>query len=256
MPWPGAPKSASSPPINPPSVRFPFTLNEHSSMGDVADAMRTAFNGLTVHEQAFANLPGQIKTQAAAAATTAVENVSSENVTNVVTAFNALQGAVIYFPSLGFVNNEIGASFYETRQSDNGAKILLGDSSPVTVLLNPAVTPPWFCFLGNDSGPYTVSLETDSGATIQGLTSIYPGGFAISFFDGSVFWNEGVPLATDSSIGVVQPDRVTIVVDSGSGLLRTNGQTGTIPLGPLTALGTPGSIAVQDGIIISWVSPT
>jgi hypothetical protein len=225
-------------------------------MGDVVDAFRTVFNGLTVHEQAFANIPSQIKTQAAAAATTAVENVSSENVTNVVTAFNALSGAIIYFPALGSVDNQIGEAFYETRQSDNGAKILVGDSSPVTVLLNPAVTPPWFCWIGNDSGASTVFLETDSGATIQGLTSIYPGGFAISFFDGSTFYNEGVPLATDSSVGVIQPDRVTIVVDSGSGLLRTNGITTTIVTAKLTGGGANGSMSFLDGILIAAVPAT
>src|SRR5579859_5638769 len=88
-PWPGSPKSASSPPINKPSVRFPYTLDENSSMGDVANAMRTVVNGLTVHEQAFANLPSQISEQAAATAQTVVENISSQNVTTSVTAFNA-----------------------------------------------------------------------------------------------------------------------------------------------------------------------
>jgi hypothetical protein len=81
MPWPGAPKSASSPPINLPSVRYPHTLNENSSMADVADAMRTAFNGLAVHEQAFANLPDTIATSSSAASAAVLEQIQSETVT-------------------------------------------------------------------------------------------------------------------------------------------------------------------------------
>jgi hypothetical protein len=213
-PWPGAPKSASSPPINAPSTRYPNTLNEHSSMGDVAEAMRTAFNGLTVHEQAFANLPNQIKTQASAAANTVLENVQSENVTNVVTAFNSQQGAIIYFPGLGSVNNQLGETFYETQQGDSGTKIILGDSSPVTLNLNPGVTPPWFVFIGNDSGS-TVSVVTDSGATVAGITSFNQGGFGMIFYDGSTFWSEGV--ASDSGAG------------GGSGITQL---TGPVTAGP------------------------
>jgi hypothetical protein len=243
-PWPGAPKSASSPPLNPPSTRFPFTLNEHSSMGDVADAMRTAFNGLTVHEQAFAQLPDQIKTQAASAATTAVENVSSENVTNVVTAFNSLQGAVLYFPGLGTVQDELGLTSYTTQQGDSGTKLIFGDSTPITVTLNPAVLPPWFVFIGNDSGA-TVNLTTDSGATVRGIRAINPGGLGIVFYDGSTFWSEGV-----------SPDANTIVADSSTGCLRTNGLSTTIATAKLTVSGTNGSMVFVEGILKAQVAAT
>jgi hypothetical protein len=161
-PWPGAPKSASSPPLNVPSTRYPNTLNEHSTMADVADAMRTAFNGLTVHEQAFAALPDQIKAQAAAAATTAIENVQSENVTNVVTAFNSAQGAIIYFPGMGLVNNQMGQTAYTTRQADNGSLVLFADSSPIFVTLDAGVVPPWFCWISN-TGASNLKMTPDSG---------------------------------------------------------------------------------------------
>ena len=212
-PWPGTPKSQQTPPINPPSVRFPFTLDENSTQADVHDAIRTAFNGLTVHEQAFANLPAQVAAQASAAA---VENISSEVVAGV-TSFNTLTGPVIYFPGLGAVNNQLGESSYETQQGDAGAKIIVGDSGPVTVNLNPSVTLPWFTFIGNDSSA-TVNLMADSGAVLNGLGSIYPGGFAIIFYDGATFWSEGVGIATDSSLGVVKPDGTTITVDSSGTL--------------------------------------
>jgi hypothetical protein len=213
-------------------------------MGDVADAMRTAFNGLTVHEQAFAQLPDQIKTQAASAATTAVENVSSENVTNVVTAFNSFQGAVIYFPGLGTVQNELGVTAYTTKQGDSGTKLIFGDSTPITVTLNPDVAPPWFCFIGNDSSA-SVAITTDSGATVRGIQEINFGGLGIVFYDGSVFWSEGV-----------SPDGTTIVADSSTGCLRTNGMSTTIATAKLTTGGTNGSMVFVEGILRSSTPAT
>ena len=252
MPWPGSPKSQQTPPINPPSVRTPPTLTDQSTMADVAEAMNTAFDGLTVHEQAFANLPSQIASQAAAAAVAAVENIENETVTGV-TSFNARTGAVIYFPGLGTVNNQLGESSYETQQGDGGAKIIVGDSSPVIVTLNSGVTSPWFTFIGNDSGA-SVFLMPDSGA-LHGLQSIYPGGFAIVFYDGTDFWAEGVRIATDSSLGVVQPDGATIGIDS-SGIISTIGFTGTIVTAALTTLGTQGSMIFEDGLLVSQVPAT
>ena len=132
MPWPGAPKSQQSPTINPPSVRYTYPLNENSTMGDVTEALRVAFNGLTNHEQAFANLPSQLATQATAAATTAIENFESVT-TSGVTSFNALAGAILYFPGMGGVNNQLGETAYAVQQSDAGAKIIVGDSGAVTI---------------------------------------------------------------------------------------------------------------------------
>lgn len=191
-PWPGAPKSAASPPINKPSVRFPYTLNEHSTMGDVADAMRTVVNGLTVHEQAFANLPSQISTQAAATAQMVVENIASENVTTSVTAFNAKIGAVLFFPGLFEVNNQIGQDVYELQPADNGRLILLADSSAITLEMN-AFTPPYGCFVSN-MGSSMMTMFPDSGALINNDSSlaIQGPGWAINFFDGNAWWSLGI----------------------------------------------------------------
>lgn len=188
MPWPGAPKSQQSPTINPPSVRYTYPLNENSTTKDVTEALRVVFNGLTNHEQAFANLPSQITTQATAAATAAVQNTSSETTAGV-TSFNASVGSVIFFPSLGTVNNQLGNSAYTTQATDNGAKIIVGDSSAVSVTLNSGVAPPWFTFIVNDSSA-SVTLLPDSGATYRGSGGnvLYPGGFAVIFYDGNTFW--------------------------------------------------------------------
>lgn len=140
-PWPGAPKSASSPPINPPSNRFPFTLSESSSMGDVVDAMRTAYNGLTVHEQAFANIPAQVATQAMAAATTVIQE--SETVTTTpagVTSFNGQTGAVLYFPAGGATADRPGApySFFQYFDTDLGYPVWWNGSAWVNASGFPA----------------------------------------------------------------------------------------------------------------------
>jgi hypothetical protein len=225
-PWPGAPANQQTPPINAPSVRYPSNLSEKSSMADVAEAVQTAFDGLAIHEQAFASLPAQVASQAQTAATAAIEQITSET-TNGVTSFNSQTGAIIFFPSLGQVNDQMGNPVYLTTTADAGRKIVVGDSTPVTVNLNTAVTLPWFAMIGNDSSA-VASFVTDSSATIIGLSALNQGGFAFIFFDGSTFWSEGVP----------------------------GGPTGVIPLGPLTDSGMTGSISVVNGLIQGWVSPT
>ena len=226
MTWPGTPKSQQVPTINPPSMRFSSPLSEHSSMKDVAEAVRTAFNGLTVHEQAFANLPNQIATQAAAAATAAVENIVNETVTGV-TSFNTQTGGVIFFPSLGTVNDQLGVTAYTTQNSDSGAKIIVGDSSAVTVNLNAGVMAPWFTIIDNDSSaPVTISV--DSGVGFYGLKSLYAGGFAIVYYDGGTFYSSGYP----------------------------GGLSATIITAKLTTLGTEGSMQFLDGALISQVAAT
>ena len=249
MPWPGTPASQQTPPLNVPSTRTPPVLSEHSTMAEVAEAVGKAFEGLTVHEQAFAALPTQVAAQAKAAAEAAVENVENETVTGVI-SFNSQTGAVIYFPGLGVVNNQLGEPSYTPVQGDAGAKIIAGDSGAVSIYLDSSLTSPWFAFIGNDS-----SATVDLVGPVNGLQSIYPGGFAIVFFDGTDFWAEGVAIATDSSLGVVQPDGVTIGIDSG-GVISTIGATGTITLAALTDSGATGQINVEKGLITSFVNPS
>lgn len=161
-------------------------------MGDVADAMRTVVNGLTVHEQAFANLPNQIKTQAADTAQTVVENIASQNVTTSVTAFNARVGAVLFFPGLFQVNDQIGHSAYELQPADNGRLVLLADSSAIALGLS-AFQPPYGCFVSN-MGSSMMTMFPDSGALINNDSSlsIQGPGWAINFFDGNAWWSLGI----------------------------------------------------------------
>lgn len=227
MAWPGAPSSQQSPPINPPSVRFPSTLNENSTMADVAEAVRTVVNGVTVHEQAFAALPAQIAAQTKTAVTQAVtEFVSNETVTGV-TAFNSQTGAIIYFPGLGTVNDQLGVSSYVTQPSDNGAKIIVGDSGAVAVTLNNTVPAPWFTIIDNDSSG-VATLLPDSGALLHGPSQIQGSGFGIVFFDGSNFWADASGAGSGGGSSAIRTVGITI---DGGGNTPSTGIKGfvTIP---------------------------
>lgn len=154
---------------------------------------------------------------------------------------------------VGGVNDQIGVTSYTTQQSDYGVKLLLGDSSPVTVTLSPGVTTPWFCFIGNDSSAL-VSLTAGSPATLQGQNYIEPGLFGIVFYDGANFWSEGVPIAMDSSFGIVRPDNVTIGISGG--IIGTIGIDSTIATAPLTVGGTQGSMTFIHGLLVNSVQAT
>ena len=217
MSWPGTPTSQQSPTVNKPSTRTPPVLSENSTMADVAEAMGKAFEGLTVHEQAFAAIPSQVSSAASSAATTAATEVVNSQTTEGVTAFNSLTGAIIYFPNLGQVNNQLGVASYTALQGDSGGKIIVGDSSAVTIQLDSSLSAPWFTIIDNDSSTIA-SLVTVSGSAIYGDSLIYANCSGLVYFDGTNFWSGSTPIATDSSLGIVQPDNVTINVDSSGTL--------------------------------------
>lgn len=65
-----------------------------------------------------------------------------------------------------------------------------------------------------------------------------------------------LPLATADVPGIVQPDGVTIVTDSLTGIISTLGYTGTIITGPLSPVGTTGSMTYKNGVLLSQVAAT
>ena len=112
------------------------------------------------------------------------------------------------------VNDQRGVTAYTTQQSDNSVKIIVGDASPIAVTLNAGVTTPWFCIIDNDSSA-VASLTPSGAASLQGEHEIDRGCFGIIVYDGANFWCGATKIATDSSLGYVQPDNVTIGIDSG-----------------------------------------
>ncbi|MFZ3343317.1 MAG: hypothetical protein WA213_20740 [Terriglobales bacterium] len=259
-----------------PSFRFPGVISDPSVPKSVGDALRLHSNALTDIYQAIPALKQQIS--ALQGGQTVINNPGGG-------------GGSSSFPGLGSVNNLQGDVAYTNQPTDNGALLLFGDSSSVAVQLTSGVQVPYFLFAQNwDSGmvTFTPSLGTISWIGNAGAASmpLAEGYSALLVFDGTNWWAETLPLvpqtfapiageyltgysgttglfsaaelplATDSSFGIVQPDGVTIGVDSGSGLLTTLGATGTIPLGPLTDSGASGSITVYRGLISAWISPT
>lgn len=225
-----------SSPLNPINVRIPqFDLSTEEGR---QAAHRYLASGIVDLNQAIAYLKA---------------NPQSTTTTNTIVQSGGSGGGGGSSPIVGGVNDQIGVTAYTTQQSDYGVKLLLGDSSPVTVTLNPGVTTPWFVFIGNDSSAL-VSLTAGSPATLQGQNYIEPGLFGIVFYDGANFWSEGVPIAMDSSFGIVRPDNVSIGISSG--VLRTIGIDSTIATAPLTVGGTQGSMTFIDGLLVSSVQAT
>jgi hypothetical protein len=208
-------------PLNPPNVRYPFTLPDDTH-SEVRKALEYTFNGLTVHEQAFAAIKSQLDKVVSKAST----------VTNTFSGGGGTPGPPT-ITSLGVVNDQLGVTSYTTQQGDNGAKIIVGDALPVTVILSSAVTIPWFCIIDNDSS--AVANLSPSTGSLYGEDSIPPFGFGIIFFDGTNFWSGATKIATDSSLGYVQPDNVTIGIDSGmiyTQIFADSGAPGFTPITP------------------------
>jgi hypothetical protein len=252
--------------LNKPSFRYPFTLPEDLDSG-VRTALEFCFNGVTNHEQAFSQIKPQLDATAAAAkAASAASSISG------VSSFNSETGDVIYFPTLGTVNDQLGNASYETQQSDNGAKIIVGDSSAVAVGLNAKMLAPWFAIIDNDSGA-VATLTPDVGALLFGPNTIQPGGFGAIFFDGTNFycgatgvmprntpavthqWLNSYNAAT-GAFGQTQPAFADISGNLTTGQLPTAGISGTFTLASLTVGGTQGSITVTNGLITAFTPST
>jgi hypothetical protein len=189
--------------LNPPSNRFPFDLT--GVHPEVARAIRWAFNGLTNHEQAFAQLGKQTSTSGTGTTTTlASETFNTETIVEASTI-------------IGYVNDQTGVTSYTTLPSDYGKEIEFNDASPIAVTLstlssNPAIQLPWFAYV-NNVGTGTVTLTPASG-TINGGTSVSlaTGEWAMVFFDGTDF------------IALIY------VPGSGSGVSSLNSLTGALDL--------------------------
>lgn len=222
----------STPPLNPTTFRFPFDIegNAHDS---VVSAIRYCFSGLLDINQAIPHLKSQLDS------TATVANSASSSSSFGVSDFNSATGSIVYFPQFGTVNNQLGNASYETQQSDNGAKIIVGDSSAVAVTLSNSVTAPWFTIIDNDSSAIA-TLSPGVGSSLFGEQTISPGGFGIIFYDGSDFWC--------GAAASVQPDEVTIGIDSGvifTQVYADSGAPGFVP-------DTPGNPFYFDSSMSPW----
>jgi hypothetical protein len=256
--------------LNPISFRIPaFDLSTEQGR---LNAHRWTTQGIVDLNQAIYALAPKLDSTAATANAVA----QNSSVASGVSSFNSETGAVVYFPTLGKVNNQLGVAAYTTQTSDNGAKIVVGDSSAVAVTLNSSVAAPWFCVIDNDSSS-VANLSPTSGL-LYGEKVIQPGGFGIVSFDGFNFWcgatgvmpetftpvsgeyltgysassgafsAGGMPIATDSSMGIVEPEGVTIGIDSGmiyTFVTADSGAPSSVPV-------TPGNPFYFDSSISPW----
>ena len=156
---------------------------------------------------------------------------------------------------VGGVNDQIGQTSYTTQQSDYGVKIIVGDASPITVNLNSGVTTPWFTIIDNDSSSYA-TLVPASPASLQGQQVVGPGCFAIVYYDGANFWSGASKIATDSTLGYVQPDNMTIQIAGGLGVISTIGADSSVSTAKLTPAGTQGLMVFQNGLLVSSIQAT
>lgn len=252
--------------LNKPSFRYPFTLPENTDP-DLRRALEFCFNGVTNHEQAFAAIKPQLDSTVAAA-----KAAASTSTVLGVSSFNSETGDVIYFPTLGTVNDQLGNAIYVTQQSDNGAKIVIGDSSAVTVTLNGTMTAPWFAIIDNDSGT-VATLTPASGSSLFGEQTIQPGGFGTVFFDGTNFWCGATGVMPDNTpsiahkwlnsynaltgaFGQTQPAFSDISGQITTSQLPASGISVTITTAKLTVGGTNGSMTFVSGILTAQTPAT
>lgn len=225
-------------------VKWYPPISEHPTTEEIALHTRLLYNAVNDHDQAITLLDGKVGTTTASIQ--AVTQVVNTQTLEGVTAFNSQTGAIIYFPGLGTVNDQLGEPTYTTQQSDNGAKIIVGDSSATMVTLNNLVKAPWFTIIDNDSLA-VANLTPSGGAQIFGDSSIYANCFGIVYYDGTNFWSGSTPIGTDSSLGIVRPDGVTIEIDSGGVLfvpIATDSSLGIVePDGTTIQIGSGGVIS-------------
>ncbi|MDE2099386.1 MAG: hypothetical protein KGL39_19195 [Patescibacteria group bacterium] len=202
--------------LNPNSFRLPSNL-EGKAEPEVVNALRAHTDGITDLNQAITALKQQ------------VDSVKSSSGTNTVTYISSGSSGNP-FPFLGSVNDQRGVTSYTIQPTDSGAKIVFANASPITLILNAAVSTPWFSFIDNDSSA-SVNLSPTSGLVI-GEAKIPANGFGIIFFNG-VNW----------FCGATQQAPV-IGIDS------------SITTAKLTSGGTQGLMTFSKGVLVSSVQAT
>ena len=230
--------------------QLPFNLPDNVPE-EVHQAFRFHANAIQDCQQAILGPGGlleQIKglknTTSGAASTTVIQNTETVNPGTTST--------------VGSVNNQSGNTSYATQQSDNGAMIVLSDTSPVALTLTAGVTVPWFCIPVNQ-GAGLVTMTPVSG-TINGVASLpLPGGyFAVVAFDGVNFWAAMIPVPAFQSLTTTGTGAATLT----AGVLNIptpvapSGYSGTITTAKLTSGGTNGSMVFVNGQLSSQVAAT
>lgn len=178
---------------NPIALRHPFESEIAKLPEGIQQAHRFAFNGILDLNQALALLNTKVNSLSSSGGSSSSSSTATMVVSGV-SSFNGATGAVSFFPSLGGIQDQTGQTSYTLQQADSGTLLVLNDSSPVAVGLNPAIVKPYFLWAMN-LGSGTVTFTPTTPATINyygniGATSmpLLPGCMALIQYDGTN-WN-------------------------------------------------------------------
>ena len=213
----GSNPSFRLPAMLPPEVAHPLVIQ---TLGSHDRSITNINQALSLLATKVGVTPTIITSPAATSVTTASGTTIIESAG--VSSFNALTGAVIYFPSLGTVNNQTGVTAYTTLPSDNGALVVVNDASPVAITLGYVPATPYFVDISNQ-GTITATITPTQG-TINGLASITlaPGGLIDLYFDGTNWESSQAGAAVGGVTQIIAGTNVTISPPSGLGIVTIN----------------------------------
>lgn len=120
--------------------------------------LQLLYQKLGNHTQAFQYVADQLKKSGTSSTTTIIEAAGGTS-----------GGGGTVTDTIGFVNNQTGATTYSTTAGDYGAILVFSDASPVAVSLTSQAIP-WFCFVTN-LGTGTATLTPQTG-TINGSATL------------------------------------------------------------------------------------
>lgn len=217
------------------------------SPGDMTVNERLLFNAINDHDQAITTLATQ-GVPASTSTTTVISGGSGGGgVTPVV---------VNPFPGLGSVNNQVGLTAYTTQMTDNGALILIGDSSTIAITLNSALVTPYFTSISN-AGTSTATLTPSTG-TINGSASLtLPAGSWVTVYFDNVNWDAESPGTTAGGVSqLLAGAGITLTPAGGMGVVTVaaSGGGGGVPRGALNTNSNGSWWVWGDGVIEAWGS--
>jgi hypothetical protein len=234
------------------SFRMAFETQIAKLPPDVQRVHRTTLNAITDIYESLPILKQQIDAKA---------NASTASASSTSNTTTGSQTVIVSGSTIGLVNNQVGVTSYSTLPSDNGAFILLGDSSPIAVTLNglgsgEGIVLPFFCWILN-FGTATATLTPDSGDINNAADYSLEGnnGIVLSY-DGVNFWAE--PTSPEPQNTPAVPNEWLDSYDSSTGAFgqsqpaftNISGVAATDQIGT----GTPSAGEYVDGGTGAWTA--
>jgi hypothetical protein len=173
-----------------------FPQIDRNVQPEITVHLQRLYTAINDHDQAIVTLNGKVTATSSSTTGTGATTASTTTVvtTTGVTSFNALTGAVSFFPSLGLLNDQSGVTSYTTQTSDNGRLIVLSDATSIAISLNSVVVPPYLLFVTN-YGDGTATLTPTSGTINSAPNFTLPKNYtSLVVFDGTNWWVSVLPV--------------------------------------------------------------